>query len=479
MGDKRQKIQLELAFAVGGTGEARTPGRKGTESSMARYESERLAESERLMEAVCEAKNLKYALRKVKSNGGSAGIDGMQVEELPSWLIANWSAIRDALLDGRYEPEPVKRVELEKPDGGTRLLGIPTVIDRFVQQAVLQVLQRIWDPTFSQSSYGFRPERSAHQAVAAAQKYLEEGYRWVVDIDLEKFFDRVHHDRLMARLARRVRDKRMLRLIRKFLTSGVLIGGIVSPIEEGTPQGGPLSPLLSNIVLDELDQELERRGHKFVRYADDCNIYVRSERSGLRVMQSLRRLITSRLRLRVNESKSAVARPHERKFLGFSFTNRKRPKRRIAPQSLRRFKDRIRKLTARKRGRKLADVISELNSYVSGWKGYFGYCETPSVLKMLDGWIRRRLRAYIWSMWDTVRKRRSALIALGTSRTEAARLAATRLGPWRISRSEITHAALSTAYFDQLHLVRLASPAQPPNRRVRTRMHGGVGGGEP
>jgi RNA-directed DNA polymerase len=459
MGDKRQKIQLELAFASGSRGEAPRTARKGTESRVARYESESLAESERLMEAVCEAKNLKRALAKVKSNGGSPGIDGMKVEELPAWLIANWSETHEALLSGRYAPQPVKRVEIEKPDGGTRRLGIPTVKDRFVQQAVLQVLQRIWDPTFSGSSYGFRAERSAHQAVAVAQGYLHEGYRWVVDIDLEKFFDRVHHDRLMARVARRVRDKRMLKLIRKFLNSGVLEGGLVSPTTEGTPQGGPLSPLLSNIVLDELDEELERRNHKFVRYADDCNIYVRSERAGHRVMQSLRRLITSKLRLRVNEGKSAVARPHERKFLGFSFTKGKRPRRRIAAQAVNRFKERIRTLTARKRGRKLNDIISELNAYLSGWRGYFGFCETPSVLQELDAWIRRRVRAYIWSMWQTVGKRRAALVKQGISRDEAARLATTRLGPWRISKTKHLHLAMPKAFFDSLNLIRLAPTA--------------------
>lgn len=456
MGDKRQKNQLELAFVSRDKGEAREPERKGTESSLARYESESLAESERLMEAVCEAKNLKRALAKVKSNGGSPGIDGMRVEELPAWLIANWNAMREKLLTDQYVPSPVKRVEIEKPDGGTRRLGIPTVRDRFVQQAVMQVLQRIWDSTFSESSYGFRQGRSGHQAVEAAQEYLEQGYRWVVDIDLEKFFDRVHHDRLMARLERRVRDKRMLRLIRAILTSGVLEGGLVSPTGEGTPQGGPLSPLLSNIVLDELDEELERRGHKFVRYADDCNIYVRSERAGQRVIESLRRWITSKLRLRINEDKSAVARPRERKFLGFSFTNGKRPKRRIAPQALRRFKERIRAMTARKRGKKLTSIVDDLNTYLKGWKGYFGLCETPSVLRELDGWIRRRLRAYIWSSWKTAGKRRSELIARGMARADAAKLASTRLGPWRLSHNKPINAALPNAYFDHLHLVRLA-----------------------
>lgn len=459
MGDKRQKIQLELAFTNAREGEAPTPGGKGTESSLARYESESLAESERLMEAICEAKNLKAALRRVKGNGGSPGIDGMNVEELARWLIANWTRIREDLLRGRYQPQPVKRTEIEKPDGGTRKLGIPTVIDRFVQQAVLQILQKIWDPTFSESSYGFRENRSAHQAIRATQEYLHEGYEWVVDIDLEKFFDRVHHDRLMARLATRIRDKRVLALVRAFLSAGVLEGGLVSPSEEGTPQGGPLSPLLSNIVLDELDQELEKRGHKFARYADDCNVYVRSERAGKRVMDSLRRLITYKLRLRINENKSAVARPQKRKFLGFTFTSEERPRRTIAPKSRLRFKERIREITRRQRGRALNEVIEDLNRYLDGWRGYFGYSETHSEFKRLDAWIRRRVRAYLWKQWKTFRKRCSELRRRGIPRAEAAQLAASRKGPWRISHAPTLDRALSERYFDSLGLHRLWQPA--------------------
>ena len=453
MGGKRQKNQLELAFTYVGRGEAPKDERKGTEPSMARHESERLAESERLMEGVCEAKNLKQALRRVKRNGGSPGIDGMTVEELPRWLIENWAEVREELLTGRYKPLPVKRVEIEKPDGGTRKLGIPTVRDRFVQQAVLQVLQQIWEPTFSESSYGFRAGRSAHQAVETAQQYVREGRRWVVDIDLEKFFDRVNHDRLMARVNTRVQDKRMLGLIRGFLKSGVLEKGLVSPSEEGTPQGGPLSPLLSNIVLDELDRELEKRGHKFVRYADDCNVYVQSERAGQRVMKSLSALITKRLRLRVNESKSAVGRPHERKFLGFSFTSRKEPKRRIAPKALERFKERIREITQRQRGVSLEAVIEELNSYLNGWKGYFGFCQTPSVLQKLNGWIRRRLRCLMWRQWRKPKRRQRALLNLGVERGLAIRLGSSSKGAWRISR--VLGEYLPPAYFSSLGLTRL------------------------
>lgn len=457
MGDKRQKNQLELAFAWAGRGEAPSDQRKGTESSMARYESERLAESEQLMEKVCEPTNLKQALKRVKSNGGSPGMDGMRVEELGQWLIGNWNALREKLLNGRYEPKPVKRVEIAKPEGGTRKLGVPTVIDRFVQQAVLQVLQRNWEPTFSESSYGFRLDRSAHGAVEKAQGYVAEGRRWVIDIDLEKFFDTVHQDRLMARVATRVRDKRMLGLIRRFLKSGVLEGGLVSSTDEGTPQGGPLSPLLSNIVLDELDRELEKRGHKFVRYADDCNVYVKSERAGQRVMASLRRLITTRLRLAINENKSAVAKPYQRKFLGFSFTSHRRPKRRIAPQAIRRFKERIRKLTQRMRGRKLKDVISELNAYLTGWRGYFGFCETPSVLKELDGWLRRRLRCYLWKQWKTIARRRSELLRLGAPQSWARTLSVSSKGAWRLS--DVLSKFLQPDFFDALHLTRLARPA--------------------
>jgi RNA-directed DNA polymerase len=458
MGDKRQKNQLELAFTTEWKGKARTPDGKGTESTLTRYESESLTESERLMEAVCESRNLKQALRRVKGNGGSPGIDGMKTEELAEWLIRNWERAREELLTGRYQPKPVKRVEIEKPEGGKRKLGIPTVIDRFVQQAVLQILQKIWDPTFSESSYGFREQRSAHQAIAAAQGYLEEGYQWVVDIDLEKFFDQVHHDRLMTRLETRMSDKRMLKLIRKFLRAGVLEGGLVSPTEEGTPQGGPLSPLLSNIVLDELDEELEKRGHKFARYADDCNIYVRSERAGKRVMGSLRHFITTRLRLRINESKSAVAQPHERKFLGFSFTIKGKPRRRIAPKALLRFKNRIREMTRRQRGRKLSDIVQELNLYLNGWLGYFDFCETRSVLKQLDEWIRRRLRAYIWKQWKTFKKRRTELRQRHVNSAEATTLAASQKGAWRLSHTKTLQKALPNGFFRSLGLVCLWQP---------------------
>src|SRR5947209_8511407 len=337
MSDKRQKNQLELAFTDESRSEAPRVSEEGTESLAVKRGTESLAMGEQLIEEVCERENCKQALARVKANKGSAGVDGMTVQELPEHLKQHWPAIREQLLSGTYVPQPVKRVEIPKPDGGMRKLGIPTVQDRFIQQAVMQVLQRRWDRTFSEHSYGFRPGRSAHQAVEQAQKHIAEGYRWVVDLDLEKFFDRVNHDRLMAKIAERVGDKRLLKLIRAFLTAGVLEAGLVSPVDEGTPQGGPLSPLLSNLVLDDLDKELTRRGHRFCRYADDCNIYVRSRRAGERVMTSVSRFLTKKLRLTVNETKSAVARPEERKFLGFGISN-DGSERRIAPKALDKFK---------------------------------------------------------------------------------------------------------------------------------------------
>lgn len=432
MSDKRQKNQLQmlLAFTDEGRSEAPKTRREGTESLTAKRGYESAALPELVMEEVCGRENCLRALRRVKANKGSPGIDGMKVGELPGYLKQHWPALREQLLSGSYQPQPVRRVEIAKPEGGVRKLGIPTVLDRFIQQAVMQVLQDRWDRTFSEHSHGFRPQRSAHQAVAKAQQYIAEGNRWVVDLDLEKFFDRVNHDKLMAAIARRVNDKRMLRLLRAFLESGVMENGLVSLVEEGTPQGGPLSPLLSNLVLDELDRELERRQHRFVRYADDCNIYVASERAGKRVMQSVTGFIRRRLKLKVNETKSAVARPQERKFLGFSFTYGAKPKRRIAPKALLRCKQRVRELTRRTRGISLEQMTEELTSYLRGWKSYFDYSQTPSVLKELDKWIRRRLRSVIWKQ----RKRRSS---------------------WRLANSPALSAPFPIAYFDSLGLPRL------------------------
>jgi len=455
MSDKRQKNQLVLAFREEGRGETPSTSQEGTESLMAKREAENPALGERLMEEVCERENCKQALARVQANKGSPGVDGMTVHELPGHLKQHWPVIREQLLQGTYKPQPVKRVEIPKPDGGVRKLGIPTVLDRFIQQVVMQVLQRKWDRTFSEHSYGFRPGRSAHQAVEQAQKYIAEGYRWCVDLDLEKFFDRVSHDKLIAKIAQRVSDKRLLRLIRAFLKAGVMEDGLVSPVDEGTPQGGPLSPLLSNIVLDEFDRELERRGLRFVRYADDSNIYVRSRRAGERVMASITRFITTKLKLKVNEQKSAVARPWERKFLGFSFTSGRRPKRRIAPKAVLRFQARVRELTGRMQGRSTERMATELTRYLQGWIGYFGKCQTPSVLARLEEWVRRRLRSAIWKQWKRGRARYVELRKRGVGTILAAQTVASAHGPWRLANSPALALALSNAYFDSLGIPRL------------------------
>ena len=377
----------------------------------------------------------------------------MTVDGITDYLKQHWPAIREQLLNGTYEPKPVRRVEIPKPDGGgVRKLGIPSVLDRFIQQAVMQVLQRRWDPTFSQYSFGFRPERSAQQAVAQAQQYIAQGYGWCVDFDLEKFFDRVNHDKLMGQIAKRVEDKRLLKLIRAFLNAGVVENGLVSPSVEGTPQGGPLSLLLSNLVLDELDRELERRGHRFVRYADDSNIYVRSERAGRRVMESVTRFISKKLKLKVNEAKSAVAQPQERKFLGFSFTAGPEVKRTIAPKAVDRFKSRIREITRRAKSVSIETTIDELAPYMRGWRSYFGFCETPTVLISLTRWVRLRLRAALWRQWKTPRRRRAALIALGVPPKLASNTAGSGRGPWYLARSKALSIGLSNAYFKSLGL---------------------------
>src|ERR1051325_1918386 len=433
--DEQQNIQIELDFSSALTGEAREAGREGSESSPATSGTENPASTNRLMEAVCERENLKAALRQVKANKGSPGVDGMTVVGMKDYLKQHWPAIREQLLNGTYEPKPVRRVEIPKPDGGGRKLGIPTVLDRLIQQAVMQVLQGRWDRTFSDHSYGFRPGRSAHQAVAKAQQYIAEGYRWCVDLDLEKFFDRVSHDKLMARIETRVSDWRLLKLIRAFLKAGVMEGGLVSPVDEGTPQGGPLSPLLSNIVLDEFDRELERRGLRFTRYADDCNVYVRSRRAGERVMESITRFITTKLKLKVNEQKSAVARPWERKFLGFSFTSGQEPRRRVAPKAVLRFKEKVRELTSRTRGVSIDQMSEELTRYLRGWLGYFGKCQTPSVLQGLEQWLRRRLRSVIWKQWKRGSVRFAELRKRGVGKDLAAQTAGSAHGPWRLAKN--------------------------------------------
>jgi RNA-directed DNA polymerase len=455
--DTRQNVQLTLDFRSTPTGEAQKAETEAVESRRAVHATESPASTNRLMEEVCERGNLKEALRRVKANKGGPGVDGMTIDGMTDYLKQHWPAIREQLLSGTYEPQPVKRVEIPKPDGGgMRKLGIPTVLDRFIQQAVMQVLQKQWDRTFSEHSYGFRPGRAAHQAVAQAQQYIAEGYSWVVDFDLEKFFDRVNHDKLMGQIAKRVEDKRLLKLIRAFLNAGVMENGLVSPSVEGTPQGGPLSPLLSNIVLDELDRELERRGHRFVRYADDSNVYVRSERAGQRVMASVTRLITQKLKLKVNEAKSAVARPQERKFLGFSFTPGPEVKRAIAPKALNRFKQRIRDITRRAKSVSIETTIDELASFMRGWRGYFGFCETPEVLIYLTRWVRLRLRAALWRQWKTPRRRRAALLALGVRPRLASNTAGSSRGAWYLARAKALSVGLPNAYFKSLGLPSLA-----------------------
>ena len=455
MSGKGQKKQLELAFLAEDRGEAPRAAEEGTETLAAKRRAESPAIGEELMEEVCGRENCKQAMARVKANKGSAGVDGMTVEQLPEHLKQHWPAIREQLLSGTYRPQPVRRVEIPKPDGGMRKLGIPTVLDRFVQQAVMQILQRRWDRTFSEHSYGFRPGRSAHQAVKQAQQCIADGYRWVVDLDLEKFFDRVNHDKLMAKLAERVSDKRLLKLIRAFLRAGVMENGLVSPVDEGTPQGGPLSPLLSNIVLDEFDREMERRGLRFARYADDCNIYVRSRRAGSRVMESLARFITMKLKLKVNAQKSAVARPWGRKFLGFSFTNEQAPRRRIAPKAVDRFEERVRELTRRTRGISIERMAEDLSRYLRGWIGYFGKCETPPVLQGLERWTRHRLRSMVWKQWKRGTVRFAELRKRGVGRDLAAQTAGSAHGPWRLANSPALSLALPNAYFDSLGIPRL------------------------
>ena len=455
MDAKRQKIQLELAFMAKGRGEAPMAVGKGTEVPKAKCKPEDPALPVLLMEEIVKRENLTRALQRVRQNKGSPGIDGMTVRKLSGYLKKHWPGIREQLLAGNYQPQPVKRVEIPKPDGGIRKLGIPTVLDRFVQQAIMQVLQKYWDKTFSEHSYGFRPGRSAHQAISRSQQYVEQGYRWVVDLDLEKFFDRVNHDKLMGKLAKRISDKRLLKIIRAFLNAGVMENGLVSVTTEGTPQGGPLSPLLSNIVLDELDRELERRGHRFVRYADDCNIYVHSERAGRRVIESISKFITCKLKLKVNQSKSKVDRPWRCKFLGFRIIVGKEAKRGIASKSLSRFKKRVRKLTCYRRGVTIEQMIEKLNRYLIGWRGYYGYCQTPSVLVRLDSWIRRRLRNVYWRRWKRGKRRFAELRKRGINKDLSARTAGSVHGPWRISRSPALSFAFPNAHFNTLGLALL------------------------
>ncbi|MDQ3003668.1 MAG: group II intron reverse transcriptase/maturase [Fibrobacterota bacterium] len=416
-----------------------------------------------LMERVVERENLKRAYARVVSNGGSPGVDAMPVEALKEFLGKEWPRLKKELLEDRYEPQPVRGVEIPKPGGkGMRQLGIPTVLDRFIQQALHQVLSPLWEPDFSEHSYGFREGRSAHQAVLAAQKYIQEGRTFVVDLDLEKFFDRVQHDVLMAKVARKVGDKRVLRLIRRYLQAGLMkdggppYGGLVEARREGTPQGGPISPLLSNILLDEFDRELEKRGHAFCRYADDSNIYVRSKAAGERVMASVTRFLEERLKLRVNREKSAVDRPWKRKFLGYSFAPGKEARLKAAPESVARLKEKIRERMRRGRGQNVARVIEEsLTPLLRGWVNYFRLAEVKNTFEELDGWIRRKLRAILWRQWKRVFTRVKNLMRLGLEKVRALKSAMNGRGPWWNAGASHMNTALPKKYFDKLGLLSL------------------------
>jgi RNA-directed DNA polymerase len=416
------------------------------------------------MEEVLRRENLFSALKRVKANKGASGVDGMSVEELPKYLREAWPAIREQLLSETYVPSPVREVHLPKPGGGTRMLGIPTVLDRLITQAILQVMGPIFDRDFSAHSYGFRPGRSAQQAVEQARCYMEAGNRWVVDLDLEKFFDQVHHDLLMSRVARKIQDKRLLRLIRRYLTAGILRGGLVSIREAGTPQGSPLSPLLSNVLLDELDKELERRGHCFCRYADDANIYVRSRRAGERVMASLTHFLESKLRLKVNRAKSAVDRPWNRKFLGYTVTNHRSPRLKPAPQSVQRAKDRIREITHKGRGRNIVRVIKEINQFTRGWIGYFRLATVKHAFEALDQWLRRRLRKILWEQWKKPKTRFRKLVALGVKAARARKATATGRGAWWNAGASHMHAAITNRLLAHWGLLSLLGQLQTRQR---------------
>ncbi len=411
-------------------------------------------ETKQLMEAVVERENMRLALRQVERNSGAAGVDKMTVEQLRPYLREHWQRIKAELLADDYHPQPVLKVEIPKPGSkGMRTLGIPTVIDRLLQQAVHQVISPHFEPDFSESSYGFRPNRSAQQAVLKAREYVSEGRRWVVDIDLEKFFDRVNHDILMSRLARRIKDKRVLRLIRRYLQAGMMSNGLATARREGTPQGGPLSPLLSNILLDELDKELERRGHKFCRYADDCNIYVQSRSSGERVMKSITSFLDRRLRLKVNAEKSAVARPWERKFLGYSLTSNRKPRLKVAKESVKRLKGKLREIFRRGQGRNLGQLIAdELTPLLRGWMNYFRLAEVKGVFEELDGWIRRKLRGVIWRQWRRTITRAKGLMQRGLDKLRAWESANNGRGPWWNAGASHMHTAFPKSYFDRLGL---------------------------
>ncbi len=418
-------------------------------------------DTSRLLEEALERQNMLLALKRVISNKGSHGVDGMKIDELREHIQKHWLTIKAKLLESKYNPSPVRRVEIPKPDGGVRLLGIPTVQDRLIQQAIAQVLSKLYEPLFSENSFGFRPRRGAHDAIRKSKQYINQGNKWVVDMDLEKFFDKVNHDILMSKLEKKIRDKRLLLLIRKYLKSGILINGVSITSEEGTPQGGPLSPLLANIMLDELDKELERRGHKFCRYADDNNVYVKSKRAGLRVMESMTNIIENKLRLKVNKYKSAVDFASKRKFLGFSFYfSKSGAEIRIHEKSIKRFKEKVKFYTNRNKGISMEYRLSKLNQIIRGWINYYGIADARGKLAELDKWIRRRLRACIWKQWKKIRTKHRNLVKLGINKNKAWEYANTRKGYWRISNSPILSRSLNNKYLESLGFVSLTQTYQ-------------------
>jgi group II intron reverse transcriptase/maturase len=454
-----EATRRETAPDKEGDGRMSSVSMSGAEAGTA-TDGQTKAEGPRQMEAVVERNNLWRAYERVMSNKGAAGVDGLTVADFKAWLQQHWPAVKAALLAGEYMPRAVRKAEIPKPNGGVRLLGIPTVLDRLIQQALLQVLQPEFEPEFSEHSYGFRPGRNAWQAVQRAQGYIREDRRWVVDLDLEKFFDRVNHDILMSRIARKVKDERVLKLIRRYLEAGMMADGIASARTEGTPQGGPLSPLLSNILLTDLDRELERRGHRFCRYADDCNIYVGSEKAGQRAMAAITDYLEYKLKLRVNREKSAVARPWERKFLGYSFTRHKQARLKIAEASLKRLKDRVREIVVGNASCNLGAAINGLNPVLRGWMSYFRLTEVKGVLQDLDGWIRRKLRCLLWRQWKRPATRNRKLQTRGIDATRAWKSASNGRGPWWNAGASHMNAAYPKGHFDSLGLVSLLDTRQ-------------------
>ena len=450
--EKRGENPTRSQEASGGT--AQNPG--SVHQARAACDGKAGEETSMLMKEVLRRENMIEAYNRVVRNKGAPGIDEMTVDDLKAYLQKHWAQIRESLLSRNYHPQPVRKVKIPKPGGkGERVLGIPTVVDRLIQQALLQVMQPIFDPTFSDASFGFRPGRSAHQAISCAREHIESGHRWVADLDIEKFFDRVNHDMLMARVARKVKDKSVLHLIRRFLQADTMEGGMSSPRREGTPQGGPLSPLLSNILLDDLDKELERRGHRFVRYADDCNVYVKSRAAGDRVMTSLERFLSNRLRLTINREKSAVDRPWRRKFLGYSFTSHYNPKPKVAPESIKRLKGHLKQYFRRGRGQSLRQVIREINPLLRGWIAYYRMAEVKGPIQRLDAWIRRKLRCIIWRQWKTPRTRFRKLQKEGLDRERAAKAAGNGRGPWWNAGSTHMNQVRPNVWFQERNLVNL------------------------